>query len=372
MIPVFEPEITFKDKVAVYRAMSKKNISGTSPEIKEFEQELAQFFERKYVVTVSNGSTALDLALQCIDFEPGDEVIVPSFTIISCLSSIIRAGAVPKFCDVSLETWNMSLSDVEKVYTKNTKAVLMVHTYGLAADAERISKFCEDSNIILIEDSAEAHGQKVNQKKCGSFGLISTLSFYANKHVTSGEGGAVLTDDPHIAKKVIQMKNLDFTSKKRFYHENFYWNYRLGSLQAALGRSSLKRIHKTISMKIEQASFYDNLFQPYSDLVKTPLKNYENTRNHYWVYGILLNEGIERDTLIEKLLADGIETRPFFWPLHLQNAFTKLYSKKTNCFNSEYLGRNGLYIPIGSHVTPNDQTKVVKKILSHIERAKNI
>ena len=367
MIKVFEPDITIKDKFAVYRAMSKKNISGTSPEIDKFEKSLSNYFDRKYVSTVSNGSSALDLALKSIDLNDGDEVIVPSFTIISCLAAIIRAGGKPIFCDVDINSWNMRLSDVEKVITDKTRAILMVHTYGLVAEAKKISQFCNEKNLILIEDAAEAHGQIIDGQKCGSFGIVSTLSFYANKHVTSGEGGAVLTDDKKLINKINQMKNLDFTSQRRFFHENLYWNYRLGSLQAALGESSLKKIDNTIKLKIKNARKYDELFSPYTEYIQTPLSKINSTENHYWVYGIVLKTDNSRDDLISYLMSQGIETRPFFWPLHKQKAYKDIFNEEINCTNSELLGRNGLYIPIGSHMTSSLQEKVVKEVVKGLK-----
>ena len=210
------------DKFYVLKALLSNQISGTSPIIKQFEEDLAKKFDRKYAVVLSNGSNALDIALQSLDLKKDDEVIVPSFAIISCLSAIIRTGATPVFCDVDIETWNMSLDHVKDKVSSKTKAILMVHLYGLTADAEKIENYCNEKNLILIEDAAEAHGQSIENKKCGSFGNISTFSFYANKHITTGEGGAVLTDNQEDYEKMKKMINLDFDNSKRFQHENFY------------------------------------------------------------------------------------------------------------------------------------------------------
>ena len=366
MIRVFEPKIYYKDKLAVWSAVSKKNISGSSIEISKFEKSLAQYFNREYAVAVSNGSVALDIAFQNLDLKEDDEVILPAFTIISCLAAVIRSGAKPIFCDVESDSWNMSIDNIKKVYSPKTKAILMVHTYGLTADVDNILKFCEENNVILIEDSSEAHGQEFEGMKCGTFGLMSTLSFYANKHITSGEGGAVLTNDKEVYQNIIQMKNLDFNNNQRFQHENFYWNYRLGSLQAALGRSSINSIEKTIYTKIKKAKVYDELLSDYSDLIEIPLRQKDNVRNHYWVYGILLKEGISRDGLIDYLYKKNIETRPFFWPLNKQEAYQKVFNEVHECPNSERLGRQGLYIPIGGHVTINQQKQIIKEIIDGI------
>ena len=194
------------------------------------------------------------------------------------------------------------------------------------------------------------------------FGKISTLSFYANKHLTTGEGGAILTDSIDDFKKIKQMINLDFSYPNRFNHNNYYWNYRLSGIQASLGLSGIDEISKIISLKRKQALYYDELFSDLQDLIQTPQIKYNSSNNHYWVYGILLKKENLRDKLINELYESGIQTREFFWPLHLQNAYLKNNSNKINLKNSEYLGRNGLYIPIGKHVNKKTQKFVVEKI----------
>ena len=367
MIRVFSPKLTYKDKISVLRALLKNEISGSSNEVKNFESLLTKNFDRKYAVALANGSVALDVAFQTLDLKKGDEVILPSFTIISCLSAVTRTGATPIFCDVDKFSWNMRLEDVEKVVTKKTRAVLMVHTYGLSADAEEIQKFCNDKNIILIEDASEAHGQMVNNKKCGSFGDISTLSFYANKHVTTGEGGALLTNNYEISKKARQMINLDFNNQERFKHNNLYWNYRLSGLQAALGISQLKRIDKTIKMKIIQGNRYLDLLKKYNVNVQVPLKENKYSKNHFWVFGVVLNNKNIRDLVITKLEENGIETRPFFWPLHLQPPIIKNIKQTKEIINTETIAKNGLYLPLGSQINSRNQQKIVLTLKRIIE-----
>ena len=367
MIRVFEPSITYKDKISVFKALSRNNISGTSPIVKDFEESISENFDREYCVAVSNGSVALDIAFKVLDLKEKDEVILPSFTIISCLSAVIRSGASPVFCDVDENTWNMSLENVKEKITKNTKAVLMVHTYGLAAEAKKISKFCKDNKIYLIEDAAEAHGQNVEDVKCGSFGDISTFSFYANKHITTGEGGMILTNKEEYYNLAMRMRNLDF-SKKRFLHDNLYWNYRMSSLQASLGISQIKNLKNVIKNKIDQGTYYLELLKNYEDCLQLPLKEYQNTVNHFWVFGIVLKKDNIRDLIISDLLEQGVETRPFFWPLNLQPSLPEKYLSKNSFPVSEYLGRNGLYIPIGNHIGKADQKKIVDLLIKTIEK----
>lgn len=369
MIKVFEPRLTLSDKFSVLKTLFENNISGTSPVVEKFERKLATEFDRKHSISVANGSVALDLAFQALDLQDGDEVIVPSFTIISCLSAILRTKATPVFCDVDEKTWNMSLNNVKDKFSNKTRVVLMVHTYGLTADAIKISEFCKDNNIILVEDSAESHGQTVDGTKCGSFGLISTLSFYSNKHITTGEGGALLTDSNLIKEKIIQMRNLDFTNKERFNHENLYWNYRIGGMQAALGISQIDQMSSVIENKIKQGKYYLKLFENYGDKVNLPLLNSDQSINNFWVFGITLKKTEIRDKVIESLLKNNIETRPFFWPLHLQKyLLTKTNYVPESLPVSEKLGRDGLYIPIGSHINKKTQQEIAKTLIEVINK----
>jgi perosamine synthetase len=363
LINVFSPKIGLGDMASVLKVLMSNQISGTSPIVNKFEEQIAKKFDRKHGIAVSNGSVALDLAFQSLDLKEGDEVILPSFTIISCLSAVLRTGATPIFCDINKTSWNMTLKDVEKKKTENTKAILMVHLYGLAAEAQKIEKYCEKNGIFLIEDAAEAHGQKESQKFCGSFGLISTMSFYANKHITTGEGGMVLTDDDDLKDKIKKMRNLDFDNKKRFYHDNLYWNYRLGGMQAALGISQLKKLDNTLSHKIKQAEIYDQYFSEEKTL-SIPLKNINDTNNHYWVYGVVLNKHGIRDKVMKELHDSGIETRPFFWPLHLQGSLPKKFRNDIELVNTEHISKNGLYLPLGKHLKIRDQKFVTETLLT--------
>jgi len=364
-IPVFEPSLSFKDKLSVLSAMNKKDISGTSPIINNFEDNLAKRFNSNKAVAVSNGSVAIDLAFQLLNLAEDDEVILPSFTIISCLSAVIRSKAKPIFCDVDRNSWNMTLKNVKDVFTPKTKAVLMVHTYGLTADAHQIKNFCDENSLYLIEDAAEAHGQDVEGKLCGTFGDISTLSFYANKHITTGEGGALLINDVKYYEKALSMRNLDFDSSRRFQHENFYWNYRLGGLQAALGNSQIKNIEKTIKNKITQGEIY-NKYLNNNENLDLPLTENLGSKNHYWVYGIVIKNK-SRDDLSTYLLDQGIQTRKFFWPLHLQNALPAHLRNEKDLAVSEMLGKCGLYIPLGDHLKEKDQVFVSDKINSFLK-----
>lgn len=371
MIRVFEPRISFSNILEVNKALFKNQISGSSIYVKKFEDEFKKFIGMKHSVAVSNGSVALDLSLQALNLTKDDEVILPSFSIISCLSSIIRSGAKPVFADVSIETSNITLDEIKRVRTKNTKAVLVVHTYGLPADIDQIKDYCTENSLTLIEDAAEAHGMMFEGKYCGSFGDISTFSFYANKHITSGEGGMIMTNSKKIFQTLQQMRNLDFNNERRFVHNKFYWNSRLSGLQAALAYSQIKNISKVIYKKQQQAAIYDSLLSQIKE-ISIPIKSYRGTENNYWIYGIVLKTPNLRDKLIENLYNNGVESRPFFWPLHLQPAYLNSNNAENiELINSEYLGKNGLYLPMGAHINKKIQKKIVNILEKNIEELIN-
>jgi len=370
MIQVFKPWITFKNSFDVYKAALKKEISGSSIYVEKFETEFSKQHNNMYSVAVANGSVALDLVLNSLDLNEDDEIIMPSLTIISCLASISRTPAKPIFCDVDFDSWNMTLDNVKEKVTKNTKVIIAVHTYGLPCDIEKISEFCTKNSIILIEDSAEAHGIFINDKICGSFGDFATFSFYANKHITTGEGGMILSKDKDYYSKFLQMRNLDFTKINRFKTNNLYWNSRLGGLQAALGYSQIKNktYEKIILKKKKQGYFYNEMLSKYSDYFYLPLKQVNAVNNNYWVYGIVLKSPGLRDKLLELMMDDNIETRPFFWPLHQQPSYENNYEEIFHLPNSEYLGKNGFYIPLGSHMSKKKQKYVVSRLVFNIEK----
>jgi perosamine synthetase len=367
MIPVFKPNLKMNDAFSLYSAVRKTEISGTCQTVIDFENQIAQLTGRKYAVAVSNGTVALDLAFELLGLNPGDEVIIPAFTIVSCLHYILKNGIKPVFIDVDPDTWNMKVEDVQQAITEKTKCVLVVHTYGLPAPAGEIEKICKQKGIQIIEDAAEAHGQEVDSRKCGSYGNLSTFSFYANKHITTGEGGMILTDNEAHYKKLNLMRNLGFIPERRFYHSDIYGNYRLGGLQATLGINQMKRLKKTIASKQKQGLYYSHLLEDYYDLFQTPFARNCGAKNHYWVYGVKIKLENLRDETMKRLLKVGIETRPFFWPLHLQ-PFIAQNDQQKSLPISEDLGRNGMYLPTGKHIKRKHQRKIVRELIAVVKQ----
>ena len=367
-IPIARTSLTKQEINSVFEPLdSGWLVQG--PKVQEFETKWSNFTGAKHCIAVTSCTNALHLSLVALDIGPQDEVIVPAFTWISTANAVEHVNAKVVFCDISLKNFNIDVNKIESKITSKTKAVLMVHLYGLAAEATMIEKYCNDNNLILVEDSAEAHGQIVDGRPCGSFGHVSTMSFYANKHVTTGEGGAILTNDKSFSEELKLMRNLGFVASKRFVHENLYWNYRLGGLQSALGISQLKNLNKTIDIKIKQGDLYQELLKKHTDILTTQLSKWNSVKNHYWVFGVLLKAPKIRDSVMKSLQNKGIETRPFFWPLHLQPVLPKNFKKNTtNLDVSEKLGKDGFYIPIGSHISTKDQKNIVRELVDSIKR----
>jgi len=361
-IPVFSPWIDEEDINEVSKNLRAGNISGTSPVVEEFEREIALMAGTKYSVAVANGSIALDLAFHVLRLSPGDEVIVPSFTIVSCLNAILRAGAVPVFVDCDSTSWNMNVDQVLEVITPKTKAILAVHIYGLTCQVQQLAEIANYHKIVLIEDCAEAHGQSLAGQKIGSFGLMSTFSFYANKHVTTGEGGAVCTSDIELFQKLRKFRNLAFEPQQRFLHFEQGWNYRIGGLQAALGISQLRKLGKIVTEKKLQALRYQERLSKIPNL-QLPAVEFDGSSNHYWVYGIVLQNESLAEKLTKFLRENNIETRPFFWPLHEQPLLKNfVFSRHQDLHVSSEIARRGIYLPMGSHLTIEIQDYICTKI----------
>ena len=248
-IPVNEPLLDGNEKKYLSECIDTGWISSDGPFVKRFEDEFAFKMGRKYGIAVTNGTSAIDTAVHALQIGKGDEVIVPAFTIISCILQIVRSGAKPVLVDADPFTWNMNVNKIQEKITKKTKAIMVVHIYGLPVDMDPVIKICKKNNLKLIEDSAEQIGQTYNNKPCGSFGDISIVSFYPNKHITTGEGGMILTDNDSIAKRCKELRNLCFQPKKRFIHKKLGWNFRMSNLQAAVGVAQLEQLERFIKKK---------------------------------------------------------------------------------------------------------------------------
>ena len=248
-IPVSIPHVEFDDIKAINSVLKKGWISSDGPEVKSFEKKFSKKLNRKYSIAVSNGTAALEIAIKSLGIKKNDEVIIPNFTIISNALAVIKQNAKPVLIDCDLTTWNMKVEDIEKKINKKTKALLVTHIYSFANDMDKIVKICKKYKIFLIEDAAEVIGLKYKNKLCGSFGDLSTFSFYANKQVTTGEGGMISTNNLSLYNKCKSLRNLCFGKSQRFNHDDIGWNYRITNIQATLGISQLKRLNSTVKKK---------------------------------------------------------------------------------------------------------------------------
>ena len=367
-IPVNEPLLDGNEKKYLAECIDTGWISSEGPFVTKFEAEFSARLNRKHGIAVANGTAAIDVAVEALGIGPGDEVILPTFTIISCIQQIVRAGAKPVLVDVDPLSWNMDVRQIEAKLSEHTKAILVVHIYGLPVDMEPVMRICKKYNIKLIEDAAEAIGQTYRGRPCGSFGDISTVSFYPNKHITTGEGGMVLTNDSHLATTCRSLRNLCFEQKQRFVHERLGWNMRMTNLQAALGLAQLERLDQFLLRKRRIGNRYQELL---CDLkgVQLPLRRTDYADNLYWVFGLVLDKRLgDAESMMRRLRSAGIGTRPFFYPMHKQPVFLKtgLFKDESHC-HSERLSLQGFYIPSGLNLNDHQlvtTANALKTVLS--------
>lgn len=371
-IPVNEPLLNGNEKKYLAECIDTGWISSEGPFVHRLEEGMAQRIGRKFGIAVCNGSVALDVAVTALGLGPGDEVILPSFTIISCATAIIRAGATPVAVDSDPATWNMDVNRIAELITPRTRAIMVVHIYGLPVDMEPILELAEKHGLKIIEDAAEVIGQTYRSQRsavngqrteqaCGSFGDISTFSFYPNKHITTGEGGMVLTDDPALAERCRSLRNLCF-QRKRFVHEELGWNFRMSNLQAAVGVAQMERLEEFVARKRRMGCRYNELLSDVTGL-QLGQDRTEYADNIYWVYGVVLQDEVpfDADEAMRRLAAMGIGTRPFFWPMHAQPVFQRMgLFAGADCRVAERIARRGFYLPSGLALNEHQMKKVAE------------
>lgn len=372
MIPVNEPLLGDREAELVLECLRSGWISSAGKFIDDFEQRWAAYCGRRYGIAVSNGTAALQVALACTGLKPGDEVILPSFTIISCALAVIYNGGVPVLVDCDPRTWCMDVDQVKRKITQKTGAIMPVHIYGHPVDMDPLIDLAKAHNLAVIEDAAEAHGAEYLSgkntpapawRRCGSFGDMSCFSFYANKLVSTGEGGMVLTDDPALADRARSFRNLCFQPDRRFYHEELGFNFRLTNLQAALGVAQLERMEQIVARKRSMGQTYNGLLEDL-DCLKLPAEE-PWAKNVYWMYGVVLSDeaGMDASELAQKLKERGVETRPFFLGMHEQPVLKKrgLFMDE-NYPVTERLAQRGLYLPSGLALTEEQMRNVCQAI----------
>ncbi|HTE33381.1 MAG TPA: DegT/DnrJ/EryC1/StrS family aminotransferase [Chryseolinea sp.] len=360
MIPVNTPLLSGNEKKYLTECIETGWISSEGDFIRQFENKFAGYIGRQHGIAVSNGSAALDVAVQALGIGKGDEVIMPTFTIISPALSVVRTGATPVLVDSDPITWNMNVDQVESRITSNTKAIVVVHIYGLPVDMDPILALCKKHNLKLIEDAAEMHGQTYKGRMCGTFGDVTIFSFYPNKHITTGEGGMILTDNAELAEKCKKLKNLAFEPNgRRFIHYELGWNYRMTNMQAALGVAQLEKIGDHLHKKRETGRIYNDGLRGIKGF-QLPLESTPYAENIYWVYALVADSEERCNSTVKKLSEAQIGTRPFFWCMHEQPVFQSMGLFKNEKYpHAEKIARNGFYLPSGLGLSKEDIGTVI-------------
>lgn len=364
-IPVNEPLLDGNEKKYLAECIDTGWISSEGPFVTKLEEGIAQYAGRKNGIAVSNGSVALDLIVEALKLEKGDEVIMPAFTIISCAACLVRKGIKPVLVDSDTDTWNMNVSQIEDKITKHTKAIMVVHLYGLPVDMDPVLELAEKHHLYVIEDGAEAHGLDYKGKKCGSFGTISAMSFYPNKHITTGEGGIVLTDDDTLAERCRLFRNLCHKPGQRFVHEELGYNFRMSNIQAAVGVAQLEKIEEHLELKRKMGVYYQKSLKSCKHL-QLPVAHLEYADNLYWVFGLVLKKNCDMNAVdAMKILAEqGIGCRPFFYPMHMQPVFCKMNLFEGEHYPvSEWLAEKGFYIPSGLGLKEEQMHYISERVL---------
>ncbi len=366
MIPVYEPMFGDREKELLAECIDSGWISSEGPFVRKFEERFSRYVGTRHGVAVSNGTAALEAALYGIGVQQGDEVIMPSFTIISCALAALRLGARPVLVDIDPATWNMDTTQLESKITSRTKVIMPVHIYGLPVDMDPVLECASDHGLQVVEDAAEAHGAEYYSRvkgrrwlKCGSMGDVGCFSFYANKVVTTGEGGMVVTDDTSVAERAASYRNLCFHAKRRFFHTDLCANFRMTNLQAAVGIAQLERIDEVIALRRSFARRYKARLEHTRGIRFQADVPYG--RSVHWMYAVQLDEtlGLDAATMMARLTRNDIGTRPFFLGLHAQPALRARGLFVGEQFpHTDRAHNQGLYLPSGLTLTASQIDRV--------------
>jgi perosamine synthetase len=360
-IPIAEPWLGNKERQLLSECVRTRWVSSQGRFVGEFENAFASYCGVKYGVATSSGTSALHLALACLDIGPGDEVIVPTLSFIGSANPVTYCGATPVFVDSVPDTWNLDPAAVEKAVTRRTRAIIAVHLYGYPAHMDEILKIAHQHGIPVVEDACEAHGGEYRGQKVGSLGTIGCFSFYANKIVTTGEGGMLVTNSGSIAENARLLRDHGMSRKRKYWHAHIGFNYRMTNLQAALGVAQMERIEQVIERKRRNAAIYNSLLKELPGMILPQEAPW--AKHVYWLYTVLIEDRfkISKKRVIEKLALQGIETRPVFYPITSMPPYRNGRSQRFSV--AETVSKKGLSLP-SSPLLQEDSIQRICAILS--------
>lgn len=360
-IPIMQPSLAGNELNYVTECVRTGWISSQGAFVKKFEAMFADYCNVPYALAVSNGTTALHLALACLHIGPGDEVIVPDYTFAASINAIIYTGATPVIVDVDRHSWTIDIESLKNAITTRTKAIMPVHIYGQPCNMDAIMHIANEKNILVVEDCAEALGSLYKGKHVGGFGEVGTFSFFGNKTITTGEGGMLTFKDKETYELAAVMRDHGMSKQKRYWHDMVGFNYRMTNLQAAIGVAQMERIDDIIERKKSIAEVYSSRLKKQEGLQLQG--ELENTVSSYWLYTLLVDSqfGISRDELIDRMKKNGIETRPAFFPLHEMPVY-EVYKGNRSFENSKYISIHGLSLPSFTDLTNEEQEAVIVAI----------
>jgi perosamine synthetase len=359
--PVYKPFLTGNEKNYVNDCLDSTWISSKGKYLEKFESKFSNYIGVDHCTAVSNGTVALHLALLSLGIGADDEVIVPTLTYIAPVNAITYVGAKPIFVDSNLYDWQISIDDVKRKITSKTRAIIAVHLYGHPCSMKELQNICKNNNIYLIEDCAEAIGSKFEDKYVGSFGDISTFSFFGNKTITTGEGGMVATSDKTLYSRLLQLKGQGLAKYRQYWHDIVGYNFRMTNICAAIGLAQLENVEQIIKMKIQISEWYKDEFK------NTTISFHDSSENvfhSYWMCSILFEDPEIRDICMLELAKHEIETRPLFYPVHTMPMYSNKYERHSN---AEYLGWRGINLPSYPELSKNDVKFISSKVLEIVK-----
>lgn len=349
-ISLAQPQLNGNEYNYLMDAFLSTWISSTGKYVTQFENVFSRYCGTEYGVATSNGTTALHLALTALGIGRGDEVIVPDITFAATINAVIYTGATPVIVDIEEESWCIDPNEIRKAITTKTKAIIPVHIYGQPCDMGRICEIAKEHGLYVVEDCAEAHGAEWNERKMGSFGIISCFSFFGNKVITTGEGGMCITNSKELENRMRLLRDHGMSRQKKYYHEVVGYNYRMTNLQAAIGVAQVERIDEILEWRRLLEEKYRDAFKGIKDL-QIQRNDFRERKKIAWLVSILVDEE-KRDEIIERLKQNNIDARPFFTPLSEMEIYRKYAG---NCVVSKKISKRGLNLPTTNEI---DEEKI--------------